>query len=225
MAELGRLLSDRVLVAHNATFDWRFLAAESRRADHQLPVARRLCTVALTRHLDLPVASLSLASVASYYGITQGRAHDAIDDMRVMAEVLLRLLIAAEQVELPLPLITCDPADAVRAYPARSTRRTCRWTYPGKWAPGEQLIQGMKVAVTGDLVGCRRVQPTRLDNRCHPAGIIRSHLQEPETSSGGRRMMTLSSIFMRASAVDISGGLTRATPWRPSPRRWGRGTA
>ncbi|GIJ44302.1 hypothetical protein Val02_11880 [Virgisporangium aliadipatigenens] len=53
--DLGRLLDGRVLVAHNATFDWRFLAAEALRANHELPVSRRLCTIALTRHLDLPV--------------------------------------------------------------------------------------------------------------------------------------------------------------------------
>jgi DNA polymerase III subunit epsilon len=149
MAELAGLLSGRVLVAHNARFDWRFLAAESRRANHELPVDRRLCTIDLTRQLDLPVARLSLDAVASYFGITRARAHDATDDMRVMSEVLLQLLTAAEQVELALPFVRCDPADSRGAYPMRITRRVCPWSYPGKWVPGDRLVQGMKVAITG----------------------------------------------------------------------------
>jgi DNA polymerase-3 subunit epsilon len=159
--ELGSLLSNRVLVAHNAKFDWQFLAAESRRAVHELPVTRRLCTVDLTRQLDLPVSSLSLGSVASYYGIRQARAHDAIDDMRVMSEVLLKLLVAAEEVELALPLVGCDPADARGAYPVRHLRRACRWAYAGRWAPGSRLVQGMKVAITGETAALREVLAAR----------------------------------------------------------------
>jgi DNA polymerase-3 subunit epsilon len=150
MTELAGLLRGRVLVAHNAKFDWQFLAAESRRAQHELPVTRRLCTIDLTRRLDLPVARLSLDSVASYYGIARVRAHDAIDDMRVMSEVLLQLLIAAEQVDLALPFVSCDPTDARGAYPVRTIRRQCDWSYPGRWIPGERLVQGMKAAITGE---------------------------------------------------------------------------
>jgi DNA polymerase III subunit epsilon len=161
VAELGNLLSNRVLVAHNAKFDWQFLAAESRRAARELPVTRRLCTIDLTRQLDLPVTSLSLGSVASYYGIPQARAHDAIDDMRVMSEVLLKLLTAAEQVELALPLIGCDPADARGAYPVRSPRQVCGWEYPGRWTRGERLVRGMKVAITGETAALREVLAER----------------------------------------------------------------
>lgn len=130
MKELSDLLSGRLLVAHNARFDWRFLAAESRRAAHALPVTRRLCTIDLTRHLDLPVGRLSLDSVAAYYGITRARAHDAIDDMRVMSEVLLQLLIAAEQVDL-----NCHWSNAIRATRGASTRCGPRATRAGGRIP------------------------------------------------------------------------------------------
>ncbi|GAA1041700.1 hypothetical protein GCM10009557_66020 [Virgisporangium ochraceum] len=161
VAELGNLLSNRVLVAHNARFDWQFLAAESRRAVHELPVTSRLCTIDLTRQLDLPVPSLTLGSVASYYGIPRARAHDAVDDMRVMSEVLLKLLAAADEVELALPLVGCDPADARGAYPVRQPRRACRWVYAGRWSPGGRLVQGMKVAITGETAALREVLTTR----------------------------------------------------------------
>jgi len=160
-AELAELLDGRVLVAHNAGFDWRFLAAEARRTAHPLPVRKRLCTLALTRHLDLPVDDLSLASVAAYWGVAQTRAHDAVDDTRVLAEILLHSLIAAERVALPLPLVACDPADAERDYPARHVRPPCRWVYPGRWAPDTRLVQGMLVAITGQTAAPREVLTAR----------------------------------------------------------------
>jgi DNA polymerase III subunit epsilon len=153
--ELARLLDGRILVAHNATFDWHFLAGEAERAGEPLPVRRRLCTVALTRHLDLPVPRLSLASVAFYFGVTQAKAHDAIDDMRVLAEIVRNLLAAAERVALPLPLVPCDPAVNERVYPTRVRRAPCKWMYPGKWTPGRPLVQGMKVSITGDTTAHR----------------------------------------------------------------------
>jgi DNA polymerase-3 subunit epsilon len=161
MRELAGLVKDRVLVAHNAKFDWQFLAAESRRANHKLPVTRRLCTIDLTRQLDLPVSRLALDAVASYFGVARARAPDAIDDMRVMSEVLLQLLMAAEQVELALPLVACDPGDARSAYPARSPRRSCPWSYRGKWTRGSRLVQGMKVAITGETATPREMLTAR----------------------------------------------------------------
>ena len=45
VGHLAELLDGRVMVAHNAAFDWRFLAAEAHRAVHRLPVSTRLCTL------------------------------------------------------------------------------------------------------------------------------------------------------------------------------------
>src|SRR3954454_7674698 len=44
---IGAMLQDRVLVAHNAQFDYDFLAHEFARARMWLPVSQRLCTLAL----------------------------------------------------------------------------------------------------------------------------------------------------------------------------------
>ncbi len=43
---IGALLQDRVMVAHNAQFDYDFLAHEFARARLYLPVSQRLCTLA-----------------------------------------------------------------------------------------------------------------------------------------------------------------------------------
>ena len=50
---LAPLLCGRILVAHNAAFDYAFLAAEARRCDTELPVTSVLCTLELAALLDL----------------------------------------------------------------------------------------------------------------------------------------------------------------------------
>ena len=45
---IGTLLTGRVMVAHNAQFDYDFLAHEFARARFWLPVSQRLCTVICT---------------------------------------------------------------------------------------------------------------------------------------------------------------------------------
>lgn len=64
--EVVALTHGRVLVAHNAQFDYKFLHAEAERSSAALPTTHRLCTVALSRRLDLPVSNHKLATVAAY---------------------------------------------------------------------------------------------------------------------------------------------------------------
>ncbi|MEU0555010.1 TerD family protein [Dactylosporangium sp. NPDC006015] len=155
VGHLARLLDGRVLVAHNAAFDWKFLAAEAHRAVHRLPVSQRLCTLALSRRLDLPTASLSLAALAAHWGVTQARPHDAEDDTRVLTEILRHSLAAADTLAVELPLSACDPAAADPVYPARLPRPVCPWAWPGRWTQGRRLIQGAKVAITGSTATAR----------------------------------------------------------------------
>ncbi|WP_211289379.1 exonuclease domain-containing protein [Luteimicrobium subarcticum] len=153
---LTELLDGRVLVAHNARFDWDFLAHEAARAGVTLPVEQRLCTLALTRRLDLPTENLSLAALARYWGVPQQRAHDAVDDTRVLAGVLRHSLVAAHRFGLDLPLAACaTPRGATR--PAPAPRTPCAWRDPGRAEPGRPLRQGMKVVFTGGTVRPREV--------------------------------------------------------------------
>jgi DNA polymerase-3 subunit epsilon len=155
VGQLAELLDGRVLVAHNAAFDWRFLAAEAHRAVHRLPVSTRLCTLALSRRLDLPTPSLSLAALAAHWGVTQARPHDAEDDTRVLTEILRHSLAFADTLAVELPLSACDAAETDRVYPARLPRPVCGWAWPGRWTPGRRLIQGAKVAITGSTATAR----------------------------------------------------------------------
>lgn len=86
------MLSGRVLVAHNARFDWSMLAAETARASRAVQVNHRLCTIALARRLELGLPDFRLDSLAAHCGIPQERWNDAEDDVRVLVDILHSLL-------------------------------------------------------------------------------------------------------------------------------------
>jgi DNA polymerase-3 subunit epsilon len=146
---IGALLEGRVLVAHNAQFDYDFLAHEFARARLRLPVARRLCTLALNRRVDPPTDDLRLGTLAAHYGVQQLKAHDALDDTRVLAGVLRASLRQAARLDLPLPLVTCPPRQDSQFAP-KPPKTPCAFRNPGRLTPDGPLVQGMKVAVTGE---------------------------------------------------------------------------
>ncbi len=152
--QIGALLRGRVMVAHNAHFDYGFLAHEFARARSWLPVSRRLCTLALNRRLGPPAPDLKLATLARHYDVPQRRAHDALDDARVLAGILRGSLTAAARLGVPLPLVDCPPRQDPGFSP-RVPKTPCAYRNPGRLVPGERLTQGMKVAITGDTATSR----------------------------------------------------------------------
>jgi DNA polymerase-3 subunit epsilon len=93
-ADLLRVLDGHVFVAHNASFDWRFVSAEVARSSGRELTGRRLCTVRLARRLLPQLRSRSLDWVARHYGveIPAGMRHRAAGDALATAHCLLRLL-------------------------------------------------------------------------------------------------------------------------------------
>ncbi|MFE5944262.1 TerD family protein [Streptomyces sp. NPDC056480] len=151
---IGALLQDRVMVAHNAQFDYDFLAHEFARARLYLPVTQRLCTLALNRRVEPPTADLSLASLAAHYGVPQTSAHDALDDTRVLAGIFRSSLSEAARLDVPLPLVPCPPRQDPQFAP-NPPKAPCAYRNPGRPAPGGPLIQGMKIAITGETATSR----------------------------------------------------------------------
>ncbi|MFI8303662.1 TerD family protein [Streptomyces sp. NPDC085927] len=151
---IGAMLQDRVLVAHNAQFDYDFLAYEFTRARMWLPVSQRLCTLALNRQVDPPTDDMKLGTLAAHYGVSQQRAHDALDDTRVLAGILRASLREAARIDLPLPLVTCPPR-AESQFTPKPPKTPCAYRNPGRMAPGGPLRQGMKVAITGETAHAR----------------------------------------------------------------------
>ncbi|MFJ7330114.1 TerD family protein [Streptomyces cyaneofuscatus] len=151
---IGALLQDRVLVAHNAQFDYDFLAHEFARARLYLPVSQRLCTLALNRQVDPPAADMKLGTLAAHYGVPQTRAHDALDDTRVLAGILRATLREAARLDLPLPLVACPPRQNVQFAP-QPPKTPCAYRNPGRAEAGGPLVQGMKIAITGETATSR----------------------------------------------------------------------
>jgi DNA polymerase-3 subunit epsilon len=178
-------LRDRVLVAHNAVFDWQMIAREYARAECEAPVRQRLCTIALSKELGLPLPNYKLESLAAHFGVVQQRAHHALDDARVLAEAFRPSLRAAATGGLRLPLHECRPltewSDRPTPHIGRqagygyraggwrpSRKRTaCPYPNPGRYEEGRPLRQGMRVAFSGDTSVDREL----LEDRATEAGL------------------------------------------------------
>lgn len=157
--ELLAVLDGRILVAHNAAFDHRFLTAEVERAGLVMPSGRRLCTLALSRRLGLDVPDHKLGTLAGYWGVPQKRAHDALDDVEVLARILTHSLLLAARLDLPLPLVG---GAATGPSPVQPSTPRCPWRNPGRLRPDGPLTQGMRLAVTGAVSEPRSLLVERL---------------------------------------------------------------
>ena len=181
--EFAARLAGRVLVAHNAVFDWQMIAREYARAEREAPVRQRLCTIALSKELRLPLANHKLETLAAHFGVVQRRAHHALDDARVLAEAFRPSLHAAAREGVRLPLLECRPLTEWSAAPLigrqssagygpgswRPSRKrpACPYPNPGRYEEGKRLKQGMRVAFSGDTSVDREL----LEDRALEAGL------------------------------------------------------
>ncbi|MFC7977489.1 DEDDh family exonuclease [Streptomyces cinereoruber] len=184
-AEFAARLDGRVLVAHNAIFDWQMIAREYARAESAAPVRQRLCTIALAKQLALPLPNHKLESLAAHFGVEQRQAHNALDDARVLAEAFRPSLHAAAEQGVRLPLLECRPLTEWAASPAASSspypsspyrsnswrpsrkRPACPYPNPGRYESDKPLKQGMRVAFSGDTSVDREL----LEDRTVEAGL------------------------------------------------------
>jgi DNA polymerase-3 subunit epsilon len=91
MDEANRFVGGRPMVAHNASFDRRFWAAELARLGQsaQQPFA---CTLLLSRRLYPQAPNHKLGSLAAFHSLpTSGRAHRALADAETAAALLGRI--------------------------------------------------------------------------------------------------------------------------------------
>lgn len=93
MAQAARYVDGVPLVAHNASFDQRFWAAELGRLEQDTPkVDTFACTMLLSRRLYPQAGSYRLQSLASFHALPPaGRAHRALADAEVAAALLSRI--------------------------------------------------------------------------------------------------------------------------------------
>lgn len=185
--DVNALLAGRTLVAHNVAFDYAFLAAEAEMAGVELPVDSVMCTLELARRLDLGLDNLRLETLARHWGVRQTRAHDALDDARVLAGVLAPSLQRAKERDVWLPVRPVTRRlwpngrithDELRPLKALASRMPCRYLNPGRYIRGRPLVQGMRVALSAE---CTRTHE-ELVERILYAGLAYSDIVDSHTS-------------------------------------------
>ncbi|SDM17926.1 DNA polymerase-3 subunit epsilon [Geodermatophilus siccatus] len=97
---LRSLLSGRVVVAHNALFDLRFLAREFGRVQLPVDLSPSLCTMRLAPLFFGP-GTRSLQALCGYLDIPFDHPHAALGDARATAELMVRML-SSDLGEAPL---------------------------------------------------------------------------------------------------------------------------
>jgi DNA polymerase-3 subunit epsilon len=85
-------LEGRIFVAHNVSFDWRFISHQLADALGDVPRSPRLCTVHMARRLAPELPRRNLDAVARHFGVPVHARHRAYGDAMATARVLLRLL-------------------------------------------------------------------------------------------------------------------------------------
>jgi DNA polymerase-3 subunit epsilon len=187
VGELVELLKGRTLVAHNVGFDYSFLAAEAELVGAELPVDTVMCTVELTRRLELGTENLRLETLASHWGITQMKPHDALDDAMVLAQILKPVLVRARERKVWLPVRPVSRRhwpngqvthEELRPLKMLASRLPCSHVNPGRFVAGRPLVQGMRVALSAEVT---RTHEELIERIVH-AGLAYTDAVDPETS-------------------------------------------
>ncbi len=174
-------------MAHNVAFDYTFLAAEAEMAGAVLPVDSVMCTLELARRLDLGLPNLRLQTLAAHWGVVQTRAHDALDDARVLAGVLEPALQRARERDVWLPVRPVTRRrwpngrithEELRPLKALASRMPCAYLNPGRYVRGRPLVQGMRVALSAE---CTRTHEELVERILH-AGLAYSDVVDAQTS-------------------------------------------
>jgi DNA polymerase-3 subunit epsilon len=107
--DILKRIENRIIVAHHAAFEDKFLAAEFNRAGITLPPLPALDTLWLARQVvDLP--NYKMQTVLQHYGVEEVDLHTALGDVRALNKVLPILINQATSILYPtnhaaLPLV------------------------------------------------------------------------------------------------------------------------
>lgn len=185
--EVAEVLEGRTLVAHNVGFDYAFLAAEAELAGAELPIDTAMCTVELSRRLDLDTENLRLETLAAHWGVNQMRPHDALDDAMVLAQILKPALARARERKVWLPVRPVTRRswpngrvthEELRPLKMLASRLPCAYVNPGRYVAGRPLVQGMRVALSAEM---NRTHEEVIE-RIVAAGLAYSEAVDQETS-------------------------------------------
>lgn len=86
MPQLKKFLANYTILAHNASFDSRFLKAEIQRARLEINNPF-LCTMMLARRIIPEAPNHRLSGLATFLNFKIGRAHRALDDVHLTVDL------------------------------------------------------------------------------------------------------------------------------------------
>ncbi|WP_077324902.1 3'-5' exonuclease [Virgibacillus siamensis] len=123
---LEAYLSNKMVVAHNASFDMSVIRATLDYFDIIYPTLDYLCTANISRNVWPQLFNHKLNTVAAYHGITFEH-HHALEDARVAAKILIKAFETYATAELDIFLKKCNMSKGKiyeRGYvPPRSKRK------------------------------------------------------------------------------------------------------
>jgi DNA polymerase-3 subunit epsilon len=134
---LAARLAERVVVAHNLSFDARFLTAEFARAGVDLPVTG-LCTMRLADRYLPGRAGRSLAACCEAIGVVLDSAHSALHDARATARLFAHYLGFGVPDAEPAPRLALD--DDVTEVRRGAATPASRRPEPVALAPGDRVV-------------------------------------------------------------------------------------
>ena len=98
--DILKRFENRIIVAHHAAFEDKFLAAEFKRAGIKLPPMPALDTLWLSREvLDLP--NYKMQTVLQHFGVEETDLHTALGDVRALNKILPTLISQASAILYP----------------------------------------------------------------------------------------------------------------------------
>jgi DNA polymerase-3 subunit epsilon len=98
--DILKRFENRVIVAHHAAFEDKFLAAEFKRAGIKLPPLPAIDTLWLSRQVvELP--NYKMQTVLQHYGVDQTDLHTALGDVRALNKLLPILLSQSSNILFP----------------------------------------------------------------------------------------------------------------------------
>lgn len=188
---LAARLAGRVVVAHNLSFDARFLTAEFARAGVDLPVTG-LCTMRLAdRYLPNRVGR-SLAACCEAAGVVLDSAHSALHDARATARLFAHYLGFGVPDAEPVPRLALDDDVA-------EVRRGVATPAPRRPAP-VALVPGDRVVFTGQTHAPR----DEWVDRAASAGLVsQGYVTRSTRVLVAADPFTLSSKARRARAYEV----------------------
>jgi DNA polymerase-3 subunit epsilon len=92
MDELVEFMGDRILVAHNISFDVPFFNSVLRRLNRPEMENKGLCTNLMTRYLIPNLLNSNLNYMSKIFDIEHNKAHRALDDALASARLMLKYL-------------------------------------------------------------------------------------------------------------------------------------